>query len=416
MYYKGEKRFKMEDKGKIEKVKKQYYKIYIDTLKHYQDIKKWLDKGSRKQGDIRRSLQRLSNKYDRLYKLKIELEKNKIEPNDIIPSSRDQENVFRLKGKIEDLYELAGIKEKSKPRYENIDLVSDIPDSEVTNKISYNRQTTEYFPRLWEKEENNLPEILKNGFYQIGKRMRKMSNHFKNKQEDGIKKKGKVTKRIAAFLMASSLAFFGSITTGENTSKSDHSKNDKSYVDIHQEKQNFKNSIYMQTLEDGMQTTTQSTAEITKHSIQTTKPIENKNESVEDKNIEESKQEKNIQEKVLLAHQNTQYTEVSDGTGNAGYFMKDTKVRVYNRALIKTEKDGSKTILKYTKVGQDWKQFAKENKISYQKLKEYMDTNENIKEYVSVQSEDGKTLYGWLSADCLEPIKTNDTFIEEVER
>ena len=105
MYYKGEKRFKMEDKGKIEKVKKQYYKIYIDTLKHYQDIKKWLDKGSRKQGDIRRSLQRLSNKYDRLYKLKIELEKNKIEPNDIIPSSRDQENVFRLKGKIEDLYE-----------------------------------------------------------------------------------------------------------------------------------------------------------------------------------------------------------------------------------------------------------------------------------------------------------------------
>ena len=55
---------------KVKKLKEQFKKTYLDTVKHANDIEKWIDSGNRKQGDIRRSIERLDSKYQSLLEIK----------------------------------------------------------------------------------------------------------------------------------------------------------------------------------------------------------------------------------------------------------------------------------------------------------------------------------------------------------
>ena len=55
---------------KVKKLKEQFKKTYLDTIKHANDIEKWINSGKRKQGDIRRSIERLNSKYQSLLEMK----------------------------------------------------------------------------------------------------------------------------------------------------------------------------------------------------------------------------------------------------------------------------------------------------------------------------------------------------------
>lgn len=76
--------------------------------------------------------------------------------------------------------------------------------------------------------------------------------------------------------------------------------------------------------------------------------------------------------------------------------MEDTKVKVYNRALVRTDKNGNKQILEATRPGQTWEQFAEEHDMNYSDFKNYIENN-NIEKCVSIDSEDENSSYGWVS-------------------
>ena len=78
-------------------------------------------------------------------------------------------------------------------------------------------------------------------------------------------------------------------------------------------------------------------------------------------------------------------------------------MKVYNRALVKTDENGNKQILEVSKVGQTWKEYAEEKGLDYDEFKEYMN-NKNVKKYVSLDSIDGTKSYGWVLEDTLEKI------------
>ena len=142
-------------------------------------------------------------------------------------------------------------------------------------------------------------------------------------------------------------------------------------------------------------------------------------EAVKEENTNDKKEDDTLVH--IIAPAQSKYTEVSDGRGNYGIFTEDTEVSIYNRALIRTNKDGSKSILKATKVGQTWKQYAEEQGIDYNEFKTYIENNENIQEVLSTMSVDGKSIYGWMPASELE-YKTQDkeinvqrNYVTEVE-
>lgn len=491
----------MEDE-KIKQLQKQFNKLYLDTTKHCRDIEKWIKSGNRKQGDIRRSLNRLTKKYETLCQLRTELRKNNIAEQEVlnhISDNKHRVNLEQIETKMETLYNLAGLskpiksmygndieivedilpesntkpREEIKFRYDDNELVIGVPEeaeieARKQKKVTYNdselvigvpeeveietkKQTKSMYDNsgfifnnipegkketskrmesihdnvelvtdiqnrekdmslfsLEEPKEKSLTIKVKEKFGKVKEKIKNIASDFKNSKQERVKPKKHVMKRFATLVMASTIAFFGSVTAGENTSKDD-TKNNKSYTDINNAKNDFKDSIFIQALKNIEETKT------TVDDIENIKNIESVQKSTEilEKNKEEQENkeviEKEETEEVFLAHANTKYTEVSDGSGNSGYFTRDTKVKIYNRALIKTGEDGSKKILKVTKIGQTWEQFAKEKEINYEDFKEYIENNENIQECVSIQSEDGKTLYGWLSIDGLERI-------EEIER
>ena len=431
----------------VEKLKRQFNKLYFDTTKHCQDIEKWIKLGNRKQGDIRRSLNRLDKKYETLCELRTELRKNNIAEQEVlnyISNQKNQVNLAQIKGKMETLYNLAGLEKPRQSMYgDDIEIVEDIEqkfNTEPSNqtKSMYNDQgfifnipegkresgkriksmsnDVELVNDIQNGEENILPlkhkeksltTKVKEKFGKVKEKIKNITSGFRNSKEENIKPKRSLAKRFAALAMASTLAIFGGATIKESMSKADDTKNNKSYTDTNNLKNDFKDSIYIQALED---------TETTKPSVETiqnNRNTQNVQQSTEiARKSSNEKENKEDTEDLFLAHSNTKYTEVSDGSGKMGYFTKDTKVKIYNRALVKTAEDGSKQILKATKIGQTWEQFAKENKIDYKEFKQYIENNENIQECVSVQSEDEKTLYGWLSLDKLEQIEQE----QEVER
>lgn len=463
----------MEDE-KIKQLQKQFNKLYLDTTKHCRDIEKWIKSGNRKQGDIRRSLNRLTKKYETLCQLRTELRKNNIAEQEVlnhISDNKHRVNLEQIETKMETLYNLAGLskpiksmygndieivedilpesntklREQIKFRYDDNELVIGVPaEAEIETKSMYDnsgfiinniqegkKETSKRMESICDNvelvtdiqnrekdmslffleglKEKSLMIKVKEKFGKVKEKIKNIASDFKNSKQERVKPKKHVMKRFATLAMASTLAIFGSATVGENISKSDNIENNKSYIDTNNEKNDFKDSIFVQALKN---------IEETKTTVDDIENIENiesvqKSTGILEKNKKEQENKEAIEkektEEVFLGHANTKYTEVSDGSGNSGYFTRDTKVKIYNRALIKTGEDGSKKILKVTKIGQTWEQFAEEKGIDYKEFKEYIENNENIQESVSIQSEDGKTLYGWLSIDELERI-------EEIER
>lgn len=408
----------------VEQLQKKFNKLYFDTTKHCGDIEKWIKSGNRKQGDIRRSLNRLTKKYESLCQLRTELEKNNLTEQELLNDISNDKNAVdleQIRDKMEALYNLARLRKPIRSMYGNdIELVTDIP---IGTEVETKRQTEPIYnddieliddmpSSLKPAEGRSLKVEIKKKFGKIKEKIENKVSNLKNSNKKKTKSKGSFKKRVVALGMALTMGLFGSATAGENISKSYDTKNSKSYTDSNHEKNDFKDSIYIQALENTEETkTTVGKIENTEN----TESVQKSTESVtENSERQESKQdiEKEDKEEIFLVRANTKYTEVSDGSGNIGYFTKDTKVKVYNRALIKTCEDGSKEILKVTKVGQTWKQFAEEKGIDYEEFKEYIENNENIQECVSIQS--GRTLCGWLLIDELERIEVES--MEEIER
>ena len=456
---------------KEKKIQEQFKKTYLDTVKHAKDIEKWVNSGKRKQGDIRRSIQRLDLKYHKLVELKNMMINEKQNEGMVIsdPEIYNKDGLITLnqiEEKINELYILSGLKSKndnkSKTKYNNIELVTDIPGNKdglyylekrkgfINRKNKPHRRILlsikeavidKYYDikhrlslRKKEKTNQNKNDKVINEYEQycmemqkgpFKRKIEKFASRFSNLRKNKIEKNNKYKKvgRAAAFLMAGTLMFSGGITVGESNTKSDDQKGKEptnTYVDINNNQNEFKNSIYIQALQEeskaikNEQPTTEEIA--TQKETQT---VEKEQINKLDKNSNQKEKKENNQNNIKEQSEssddlynvkaNTKYTEVSDGSGNFGFFDKATKVKIYNRALLKIDENGNKSVLNVSNVGQTWEQFAKENNINYEEFREYIDNNPNIQEMVSIQSEDGKTLYGWLSKDKLEKV-------EELER
>ena len=398
------------EEEKVKKLKGQFKKVYLDTKKHEADIEKWIRSGKRKKGDIRRSLQKLSSKYQNLIEVKRKLEERGIEEKSVIQD--ESQSLLQIEDNIKKLNKMANTdssqnNEKDNNYHKKIELVNDIQGGIFyTETIKKNKM---YF-----KSIHNYRRKIK-GFKKSISRLFSVINRKNKKNVNKYKKVG----RISAMLMAGALAIFGGTTAGESDPKTNES-NTKSYVDtVDATKANneFKNSLFVQVLEDSK------CSENAYHD--TTIIVENKEKATNPQNIEKNKvnNKKNYQEKtnninmeneesadnVYTVRRNTKYTEISTGNGKEGYFLRDTSVIIYNRALVKTDRQGNKSILNVTKAGQTWKEFAEEQGINYKEFKSYFENNPNIQEMVSIDREDGKESYGWVSKDKLEKV-------EEIEK
>lgn len=367
-------------KEAIEKKIKKFKQLYINTVKHEQDIRKWIETGTRKKVDIRRSLEGLENKYKELSVLNDEFERKGISElklfDDIIKD--DKYNLSQYEYRIENLYSLAKIEKRVKKNSgqsiygKKIDLVTDIPGNLEMFGLVKNKGKAKT-----KKEKNKYFNFRKLG------------------------------RRIAAFGMAMIMTIFAGAKVSDSRGHIDE-KETNSYSDTNRKNENtketFKETLYVEVAE----TIKQETESITQE--ETTPKEELKQNNTKENNIQVIQKEEN-KESILgeennyyIAKAGTKYTEVSDGSGNVGYFSKDTEVEVFNRALVKTDKDGNKRVLEVTRIGQTWREYAEENGLNYDEFKEYMDNNKNIQKCVSLQSSDGKHDYGWVSEGTLEKI------------
>ena len=217
----------------------------------------------------------------------------------------------------------------------------------------------------------------------------------------------KLLKRIAAFGMGSLMLLPGTISANQNENNTESKSTKNSYIDtVKQTPVNEHELIKM--AEDFKK----------ENSLNMDENIESE-EAVKEENTNDKNEDDVLVH--IIAPAQSKYTEVSDGRGNYGIFTEDTEVSIYNRALIRTNKDGSKSILKATKVGQTWKQYAEEQGIDYNEFKTYIENNENIQEVLSTMSVDGKSIYVWMTESELE-YKTQDkeinvqrNYVTEVE-
>lgn len=360
----------------IEKRIKRFKQLYIDTDKHEQDVRKWIESGTRKKADIRRSLEGLDSKYQELVSLNDEFERKGISELKLFSevSKSDKYVLVQLKDRIIELYDSAGIERKQINNKSNIygkdiDLVTDIPGNIEMLGIESKRKNSSK------------------------KRKEKIRNFFNSK---------KLGRRMVSLLMAMSMAIFAGSELGDSKGHIDE-KESNPYTDTNREnekeKESFRETLYVQATEIMKQETI---AQEETRSTEQLKQSEMKKEIVQTSEKQEEILAEDKENKDYLAKANTRYTEASDGTGNVGYFSKDTEVKVYNRALVKTDKDGNKKILETTKIGQTWEEYANENGIDYNEFRKYMNNNENIQKCISLQSIDGTKLYGWVLEDTLE--------------
>lgn len=356
----------------IRKRKIKFNQLYINTIKHEEDVRRWIESGKRKKGDIRRSLEGLDDKYNELANLKDDYEKKGIFEIKKLKNKNDQNyNLEDLNNRIINLYNLAGERRKS----------------------IYIREKEEIDFVAQKARKLKLFEMFS---------IRKNSSKEKSENKKQIFKIGR---RIAAFAMAISMALFAGTRVGD-TEKYTNQKETKSYTDTDNrknDKNNFKESLYVEAARE---------VEKEKNNIEKNKENPFKNDVKEELaekddiivNNEEEIKDKYIDDaNEYLAIEGTKYSEASDGSGNIGYFSKDTEVKVYNRSLVKTDENGNKQILEVSKVGQTWKEYAEEKGLDYDEFKEYMN-NKNVKKYVSLDSIDGTKSYGWVLEDTLEKI------------
>ena len=370
----------------IEKKKKRFKRLYVDTFKHEQDVRKWIESGTRKKGDIRRSLKRLENKYQELLDLNDEFnQKGIFQIKQLEDVNKNVSNsVIQLNNKIKELYNLAGIEKEQinknnvkNMNSEEIDLVTDIPGNlEMLGLVKENKNTMD------KKEKTKYFDFRKLG------------------------------KRVATFTMAMIMTIFAGVKANDSKGHV-YEKETNSYTDTNGENENtkekFKETLYVEVAETIKQEAETINQE---EEVKPTEQLEQKQTKIETTKINVSTNEKDKKSTVeeseyYLVKSGSKYTESSDGSGNIGYFPKDIEAKVYNRALVKTDKDGNKRILEATKIGQTWREYAEEKGLKYDEFKAYIDNNENIQECISLQSVDGSKLYGW--------IEVNDDALEKIE-
>lgn len=243
--------------------------------------------------------------------------------------------------------------------------------------------------------------------------------------------KGKIAKRIVAIGMGILMLAPGTITANQNEDEVKNENTKHSYADAMEEMPISNNELLKVAKELEETKPSAESKVISEAKIENQTEAESKMELNSEKKNDPSKVENERKENELtnkekeeihiIAPAQCKYTEVSDGRGNYGVFNQDTEVAIYNRALIRTNKDGSKSILRATKIGQTWKQYAEEQGINYDEFKTYIQNNKNIQEVISTISVDGKIIYGWIPASNLEyrteskQMKAERNYVIEIE-
>ena len=399
----------MEDK-KI----KEFNKIYLDTIQHSKNIKKWIDSSSRKKGDLNKSMQRLENKYNKLFVLKKQLEKDGISDKTLLSQTSRNNSIDDYKTLIKDIKELYSLTKTEVPsKLIQEERKLSTPQITIVNakrEIDYTGDIEDERAKYYQNEY-----IYYSGYYQkppLIYRFKRYLGNFVDKTKDFLEKSRKAVVRVTSIVLVSAIALAGGITAGESNSEAnDKDSNSISYTTTTKDS-NTKNIIettYTEFISPNKATpdsitptnTIENCTESVKETVNKQEPTEDIKEetpkqAVKNDSKTQSEKEFEIGNGTYLVKANTKYTEVSDGSGNWGIFSKDTKVKVYNRALVRTDKNGNKQILEATRPGQTWEQFAEEHDINYSDFKNYIENN-NIEKCVSLDSEDGNSSYGWVS-------------------
>lgn len=364
---------------------------------------------NKKQNYIEKRINRLVNNYEILTKKSEELEHlNKKEIREV------NESLLNIRRQIEDVchigskdYKKQNINLEQNNRNEEKEYISYDDNERIRGVYGRDEQLAFIYK---EKKPKGFKEKIRYGssFKKEKKKIKKNNmilikiRQFFDKNNDK-----KLLKRMAALGMGSLMLLPGTIVANQNENNTESKSTKNGYID-----------------------TVKQTPVDEHEFIKMAEDLKKDNSLNMNQNIksEEAVKEENSDDKIeddvlvhIIAPAQSKYTEVSDGRGNYGIFTEDTEVSIYNRALIRTNKDGSKSILKATKVGQTWKQYAEEQGIDYNEFKTYIENNENIQEVLSTMSVDGKSIYGWMPASELE-YKTQDkeinvqrNYVTEVE-
>ncbi len=398
---------KREEKNNniIDQLQKKYNKTYMDILKHQKDLERWIKAGNRKKGDIRRSLLRLDAKYEQLCLIEKKLKSHWVREEDILkglPSNIPNYRLSTIKNKNSSLYRYANIEQPIKyndtieNRYgRNIDIIEDIPSS---FKVRNNEKSVKFIDRV------------KNKFLKVKK----------------------IIGQTTAVGMAGLIAFFGGTTVGETNSNVKVEKNEKAYTETYKGNNEFKNSLFfntnnvkVQSVSVKLDTKSVSSKKIKEQNKnkkdESTKEGHNKKENNKESKIDKEKNDNNLDygSETYEVEKGTKYTSVSDGTGSVGYFSKDMKVKVYNTALVKTDKYGNKTILMATNKNESLNDYIKNNKQKAKEIERYRQSKDVAVCY-SLQSVNGKQLFGWVNKDQLKEkqkykVKISEVKIDEVK-
>lgn len=368
-------------------------KYQINSI--FQDIQK-----DKKQKYIEKRIDRLIDKYKKIYAKYQTIsgldKKEVVEMQGVLTNVAEKvELVCQIGSKdIEkqntklDIYQKESIDE-------NIVYVSDIKSDKIVNvygkdgqlELVYVDNTRE---GIVEKVKNKIEARIKNkkeGFFK--KMFSRGKETFKNIFNN------KMVKRIAALGMGVLMLFPAAEAVNYQNSKTESKNNKGSYTD-NVEETPVSSHPFVEAMDNLEETRT----------------------SIEANSEKETQPEEKIH---IIAPAECRYTEVSDGSGQYGIFSEETEVAIYNRALIRNNKDGSKSILKATKIGQTWEQYAEEQGLDYNEFKEYIENNENIQEVISTMSVDGKNIYGWIPASDLDyrteskNIEVERNYVTEVE-
>lgn len=406
----------MEDK-KI----KEFNKIYLDTIQHSKNIKKWIDASSRKKGDLNKSMKRLESKYNKLFALKNQLEREGISVETILGKASRNNSVDDYKTLIKDMKKLYSSTKTAIPSnliQEERKYTSPTKEIDYTGDINY--ENGDEYIRSYEYNYYS-------GYYQKPPflyRLRWRLGNFVEKSKEFLEKSRKVIIRTTSMVLVSAIALAGGISAGESNSEKTK-KDDNSILYTTTTTDSNKTNNIIETTYTEFATHNQATpdsipqeqlsinsTENAKKAIKIQEPTESTEKvatkQVINENTKTPKQDKlEIGNGTYIVKANTKYTEVSDGTGNWGTFSQDTKVKVYNRALVRTDNNGNKQILEVSKIGQTWQEFAKENDMNYQDFENYIKNN-NIEKCVSLESDDGTHSYGWVSEKALEKVPEKD--------
>lgn len=360
-------------------------KYQINSI--FEDIQK-----DKKQSYIEKRIDRLIDKYKKIYEKYQAIAQ--LDNKEVV---KMQATLMNIEGKVELVCQI-GSKDIDKQntklnmweqenRTGNLVYVSDINNDNVVNIYGEDGQLELVFVDSNSRKIKEKPRNKKEGF--IKKIFSKSKENLKN-----IFNK-KILKRIAALGMGALMLLPATKAISQQDTKNESENKKVSYTD-NVEEIPVSSHPFIEVIDE----------------VEETKP------SFETKAENETQQEETIH---IIAPAECKYTEVSDGSGEFGIFSEETEVAIYNRALIKTNSDGTKSILKATKIGQTWEEYAEEQGLDYKEFKEYIENNENIQEIISTMSVDGKNIYGWIPASDLEyrseskNIDVERSYVTEVE-